>query len=158
MAQQTARKSALTEMAEEIFNLSTVAWLMRQHGKSVGRWDLSESEFLTLDLLARNGSMNVGHIQRQIGVLPAQMSRIVRALESKFDQPLIVCAINPDDKRRIDVSLSEAGRQAYQEFREARLSQTIEVLGQISDQDLDDFMRVIREIRKSLVKSVKPGD
>jgi CRISPR system Cascade subunit CasE len=46
--------------------------------------------------------MIVGDIQRLLGVLPAQMSRIIRSLENR-DRPLIACHINPRDKRKVDV-------------------------------------------------------
>ncbi len=158
MPQQAARKAAVAAMAEELFSLSTAAWQVGHQSRASGRWDLSESEFLAIDLLVRHGTLTVGQIQRQIAVLPAQMSRIVRALEGKFDKPLIDCTINPQDKRKVNVSLTETGRLAHQEFRESRLAHTVEVLSQVSDQDLEDFMRIIRSIRRSLVRSVKPGD
>src|SRR5258705_397352 len=45
--------------------------------------DLKEVEYLTLALLQQNESMIVGEIQRLLGVLPAQMSRIIRSLEAR---------------------------------------------------------------------------
>jgi DNA-binding MarR family transcriptional regulator len=94
--------------------------------------------------------MTVGRIQRQIGVLPAQMSRIIRSLEGSFGRPLIACSINPKDKRKIDVTLTEAGRQAYRDFRDVRLAQTVDLLSHVPDRDLADFMRVIHVIRQKM--------
>ena len=37
-----------------------------------------KSNFLTLSLLHHHDTLIVGDIQRQLGVLPAQMSRIIR--------------------------------------------------------------------------------
>ena len=45
--------------------------------------DLKEVEFLTLAILQANGTMIVGDIQRILGVLPAQMSRIIRSMEQR---------------------------------------------------------------------------
>jgi hypothetical protein len=42
--------------------------------------------------------------------LPAQMSRIIRSLEAR-ERPMIVCRINPQDKRKIDVCLTAAGEK-----------------------------------------------
>jgi DNA-binding MarR family transcriptional regulator len=69
-------------------------------------------------------------------------------LESKFDQPLIECNINPDDKRKVDVSLTDAGRKAHDKFRDARLGQTIAVLRNLDGRDVEDFMRVMARIRE----------
>jgi len=137
-------------LAEEIFELSNLGSRSRTGKHRHGATDLSESEFLTLDTLAKQEPMTVGQVQRAIGVLPAQMSRVVRSLESKTDEPLIHCAINPRDRRRIDVTLTEAGRQAYHEYRESRLSGTVEVLVQLKDRDRREFMRLLRLIRKLL--------
>ena len=76
------------------------------------------------------------------------MSRIIRSLEGNFARPLIACAINPKDKRKIDVSLTEHGRKAHREFRDAWLAQAVELLSHVSDADLADFIRVIRKIRQ----------
>src|SRR3954468_3854296 len=56
--------------------------------------DLKEVEFLTLSILYHQGTLIVGDIQRQLGVLPAQMSRVIRSLENR-ERPLIACHINP---------------------------------------------------------------
>ena len=142
------RHQELERLAEEIFELSNLGSRSRAARRRHGTTDLSESEFLTLDTLAKGEPMTVGQVQRAIGVLPAQMSRVVRSLESKTDDALIQCAINPQDRRRIDVTLTEAGRHAYDEYRESRLSGTVEVLAELKDRDRREFMRLLRVIRK----------
>src|SRR5436190_10054460 len=97
----------LTDTAHNLFDVMTQFCLVAPRGRRrLG--ELKEVEFLTLALLHQHGTMIVGDIQRLLGVLPAQMSRIIRGLESR-DQPCIQCQINPQDKRKIDVNLSEAG-------------------------------------------------
>src|SRR5262245_21054046 len=70
--------------------------------------DLKEIEFLTLAILQDHGTMIVGDIQRQLGVLPAQMSRVLRSLEMR-ERPMVACRINRSDKRKIDVCMTPAG-------------------------------------------------
>ena len=104
----------LQAFADEVFDLSKESWIAQSRGKTKKHPDLTETEFLTLDVLARAArSYTVGEIQREIGVLPAQMSRIIRSLEKKGGKSLVQCRINPDDKRKIDVDLSPAGREAH---------------------------------------------
>ena len=148
----------LAAIAEEIFSMSTIAWQMRQRSRGAGRWDLSETEFLALDLLVRNGTMTVGLIQRQIGVLPAQMSRIIRSLEGNFEQPLIACSINSEDKRKVDVAPTDAGRRAHREFRDARLSQSIELLSHVPEGDVAEFVRIVRVMRQAMTAAPPPPD
>src|SRR5437764_12107288 len=100
------------ELAPKLFDVITQFCLtVPRHRRRSG--DLKEVEFLTLSILRQHDTLIVGDIQRMLGVLPAQMSRIIRALEMR-DQPLIACRINPQDKRKIDVALTPAGHAAHQ--------------------------------------------
>src|SRR3989442_15694279 len=91
------------DIAQDLFEVVTQICLSTLRGRRRAG-DLKEVEFLTLSLLHDNGTMIVGDIQRLLGVLPAQMSRVIRSLENR-DRPLIQCRINARDKRKIDVVL-----------------------------------------------------
>ena len=114
---------SLTQMADEIFELTKMAWRQRLAARAADtETELSESKFLTLDSLIRQDKQTVGELQRYLGVIPAQMSRIIRSLEGGFPRPLIACALNPEDKRKIDVTLTAAGRPATRPCLRARAS------------------------------------
>lgn len=142
-----ATPTSLDQMAEEIFALTVMGWrerLSKQHAD-----ELSESQYLTIETLVHApGTLTVGEIQRAIGVLPAQMSRIIRSLESGFDKPLIKCELNQHDKRKIDVHLLPEGRKNYDEFRQTRLSKTVQVLKGLKDSDRQEFVRICGLIRE----------
>jgi DNA-binding MarR family transcriptional regulator len=104
--------------------------------------DLKEVEFLTLSVLHRHGTLIVGEIQRLLGVLPAQMSRIIRALEMR-DRPLVACRINLQDKRKIDVALTPEGAAAFQDYQTARVHTIAAFLGRLPAEDLDDLERLL---------------
>src|SRR5439155_467625 len=89
----------VAEIAQDLFEVVTQIGLSTLRGRRRVA-DLKEVEFLTLSILHTRECMIVGDIQRLLGVLPAQMSRIIRALESR-DRPLIACRINSRDKRKI---------------------------------------------------------
>ncbi|HUO09942.1 MAG TPA: hypothetical protein VM008_16680 [Phycisphaerae bacterium] len=140
-------------MAEEVFALAVASWRQRVASRQgSGTVELSESQFLTLDLITRDprggGTPTVGDLQRAIHVLPAQMSRIIRSLETNFDKPLIHCQLNQQDKRRIDVSITDEGRRVYEEFRTARLAKTRDILQFLSEEDRKEFVRICRRIRE----------
>lgn len=144
-------QAELRDAAAEIFDLTRLSWTLQEagQGSAKGRADLTETEFLALDQLAQceSASLTVGEIQRRIRVRPAQMSRIVRSLETRAGRPLIRCRINPRDKRRVDVSLTEAGRRVHAAFRDARLAATIDMVTQLSPKDRAELMRILRIIR-----------
>jgi DNA-binding MarR family transcriptional regulator len=129
------------ELARHVFDLITQFCLaMPRNRRRAG--DLKEIEFLTLSLLHQHGTLIVGDIQRHLGVLPAQMSRIIRSLETR-DRPLIVCRINPQDKRKIDVELTPAGHTAFAEYLSARIAGIARLIGQLPEEDLDDLHRLV---------------
>ena len=143
----SASKEKLEQLGTEIFELSQLSSLARAQARSRDVETLTETENLTLDLLSRRDSMTVGQIQKSIGVLPAQMSRIIRALENKGDEAYVACRINADDRRKIDVQITPAGKRALDAYRGARLKTTTMILGGLSDEERDQFMQTLRKIR-----------
>jgi DNA-binding MarR family transcriptional regulator len=150
----TPEDSSLEAMAEEIFSLTVMGWRQRLASRQQGAPELSESQFLALDSLANAAqTLTVGEIQRAVGVLPAQMSRIIRSLETGFEKPLIHCALNQTDKRKIDVTLTPEGRQSYDDYRNTRLAGSVNTFRKLSPADRADFIRVCRKIREIFAQS-----
>src|SRR5215475_8417049 len=127
-------------IAQDLFEVVTQICLSTLRGRR-RNGHLKEVEFLTLSILHAQGTMIVGDIQRLLGVLPAQMSRIIRSLENR-ERPLIVCRINARDKRKIDVCLTPAGEKALLEYQGARVGRIAGLLGTMSDEDRDDLVRL----------------
>ena len=88
----------------------------------------------------------MGDIQRLLGVLPAQMSRIIRALENR-PGPLITCRINPQDKRKIDVCLTEYGAKAFQEYQKVRVHRIVELLHDLPEEDQEELTGLLDKVR-----------
>lgn len=141
---------SVEELALEVFEITKITWLSASRTKARGRYDLSETEFLALDALEQDGRLTVGQLQRRIGVLPAQMSRIIKRLETGHQKPLVSCAINQDDKRKIDVELTADGRKAVTAFRREKIDQTIASLRSLSPEDVNDLVRIVRVVRKAM--------
>lgn len=133
-----------------IWDITRITWSDAQRTKPEGQYDLSETEFLTLDALEHRDGSTVGQLQRHVKVLPAQMSRIIKSLETKYDLPLITCSINQADKRKVDVHLTEAGRQAVNAFRRAQIDSNLEAMKSLSAQDAEELLRIVRLIRKAM--------
>ena len=148
-------KETLDAMAAEIFELFHLVAVARSR-RPAGPDDLSETEYLTLDLLAKEQPMTIGDAQKRIGVVPAQMSRIVRSLEEQGGRGYVECSINPQDRRRVDISLTDAGRQAYEKFRTVRLTSMYTTLQALVPKDRLEFMRMLRQIRAAFAKQLKP--
>lgn len=133
----------LKELAQLFFDVSMHFALVPRGRRRPG--ELKELEFLTLSLLHHQGMLIVGDIQRLLGVLPAQMSRIIRSLEDR-DRPLIACRINPHDKRKIDVALTPEGGAALRSYQSSRVRSILSLLARLPEEDLEDLLRVLERL------------
>jgi DNA-binding MarR family transcriptional regulator len=138
----TSQGPKVQEIAHDVFGFVRHVCLASPRVKRQKR-KLRETDFLALTLLDERGTMIVGDIQRLLGVLPAQMSRIIRRLEADRQNPLIACRINPHDKRKIDVSLTDAGAKAlaeYESMRVERIAEMLNELGQVEQESLQQLL------------------
>jgi DNA-binding MarR family transcriptional regulator len=148
-------ETKLDDLAHQLFDVVTRFCLAVPRGRRKAG-DLKDIEFLTLSLLHVRETLIVGDIQRQLGVLPAQMSRIIRALENR-ERPLIACRINPQDKRKIDVELTLAGRSAFLEYQTARVRTIAGVLSELGQDDVNDLNRVVDKLHETLAVQAHPA-
>lgn len=139
------------EIAQDLFEVVTQVCLSTLRGRRRAG-DLKEVEFLTLSILHAQGTMIVGDIQRLLGVLPAQMSRIIRSLEGR-ERPLIQCHINSRDKRKIDVDLTGAGEKALLDYQGIRVGRIVERLRSLPDDDLEDIVRLLHKLHGILERA-----
>ncbi len=147
----TSTTQRVEEIAQDLFEVVTQICLSTLRGRR-RTGDLKEVEFLTLALLQSHGTMIVGDIQRLLGVLPAQMSRIIRSLENR-DCPLILCRINARDKRKVDVVLTPAGDKALAEYQGTRTARITQRLQNISDEDQEDLVRALHKLNMLLERA-----
>ena len=142
MATDTGHR--LEDVAQELFQLVTQICLSTLRGRRRGG-ELKEVEFLTLSLLQTNNTMIVGEIQKLLGILPAQMSRVIRSLENR-DRALIQCRINPRDKRKIDVCLTPYGEKLLLEYQSRRVDRIVERLHDLGDDDQEELIRALTKL------------
>ncbi|MHB1423311.1 MAG: MarR family winged helix-turn-helix transcriptional regulator [Gemmataceae bacterium] len=142
----TGTEMRVQELAQQLFDLIAHFCLNSPRGRR-RNGDLKEVEFLTLSLLHHHETLIVGDIQRQLGVLPAQMSRIIRSLETR-QHPLIACRINPQDKRKIDVALTAEGMAAFLDHQSSHIGSICNLLGKLSEDDLEDLQRLLGKLHE----------
>jgi DNA-binding MarR family transcriptional regulator len=71
------------------------------------------------------------------------MSRIVRSLE---DSRFVTCDINPQDKRKIDVTITDSGRLSYEKFRKSKLQSILDALERLTEEERMQFMELLRKM------------
>jgi DNA-binding MarR family transcriptional regulator len=141
----TAAGNRLEEIARDLFEVVRHFALSGPRGRRRDG-DLKDVEFQTLAILHERGSMIVGDIQRLLGVLPAQMSRVIRSLEDR-PGPFIACRINPRDKRKIDVTLTDAGARALHAYQATRVRRIAHLLHELSEDDQANLVHLLDRIR-----------
>jgi MarR family transcriptional regulator, 2-MHQ and catechol-resistance regulon repressor len=151
----TDEREQLEALAEEMFNLHFLFWALRHRNRVDDPFDLTEPEFVTLDTLVRKGTCTVGEIQQVLDVRPAQMSRIIRALEKKSEKKLLHCAINPQDKRRINVTISDVGKKAHEEYRRRRIHSSMELLSGLSESEQTEVMKLIHRFHHIMSEKLR---
>jgi DNA-binding MarR family transcriptional regulator len=103
--------------------------------------ELTLSESSTLSRLERGGPASSSELARFDRISPQSMGVTVAALE---DRRLIVRDRDPEDGRRIVLSITEAGRQLIHDKRGARTGQIAAALGDgFSAAELSQLMAVV---------------
>jgi DNA-binding MarR family transcriptional regulator len=136
-------------LAQDLYELLTHLCLTAPRGRRRSG-DLKEIEYLTLALLQEHKTMIVGDIQRLLGVLPAQMSRLIRALEMR-ERPLVSCRINAQDKRKIDVILTPAGEKALQDYQATHVRRISELVSDLSEDEQEELRSLLQRLQKKIV-------
>jgi DNA-binding MarR family transcriptional regulator len=147
----TSTDGQLALISRELFELVTHITMSALRGRRRSE-DLKELEFLTLSILQDQGTMIVGDIQRLLGVLPAQMSRIIRSLENG-EKPLIACRINASDKRKIDVCLTDFGEKTLVEYQSIRVARIGKLLSNLSEEEQEDLLRVLEKLNSTMPRT-----
>lgn len=107
--------------------------------------EVTECGVLALDYLAQVGSTTVDEIQEQINVLPAQVARVVRQLQSAG---FVSSDINPQDRRGVDVSITDEGRAVHSKCRQAKLAPIIASLEGLGADERSQFMGLVRNFEE----------
>jgi len=141
-------------LAHRFFEVLTHLSLTLPRSRRRGGSQLKETEFFTLALLQQHDTMSVGDLHRILHVLPAQMSRILRSLEMR-QPPLIACAINPQDKRKVDVELTEAGEKELQQYELQRVGILAELLSKITEEDLLHLSHILDTIEDATAQATE---
>ena len=104
-------------------------------------------EAMALHQIAKGGEQIIpSEISSAIGISGARIAATLNSLENKGH---IIRRIDPSDRRRILVTLTEKGR-AQEEAHRRQLSETIEkMLRQLGEHDAKEYIRITRKIIES---------
>ena len=94
-------------------------------------------------MLDKYGSITQRQLTELAGVRSASLSEILSKLEHRG---LIERSKNADDKRNIDVKLTDAGKNAVAASQESRLKNEKELFSCLTDDEIDNLSEILDKL------------
>lgn len=122
---------------------------MRAHGNG-----LSLAQFRTLVFLSRNPGADLGALAEHLGVTAATASASVNRL---VQQGLVLRALHPQSRRRVELSLTAAGDDVVQAARQSTQAQIATRLQRLPETDQGVLLAATRILRDIFAPPEKGG-
>ena len=143
---QTAPARLLDELEEALVALAVLD--EQEFMAELVPFGLSMLQFQALRILANaEQSLTMMRLSRQLGAAPAVMTRSVDRL---VVHRLVARVTDPSDRRRVLVTLTEAGQARLAETQTARRRRLAEALGQLPEADRPELLRLLRTFSAAL--------
>ena len=119
---------------------------------SSGEMDLDRSAYGILCRLADEGPQRLGALATAFGLDPSTITRQVQALERAA---LVQRRADDEDRRASILDLTEEGHVVLQHTRAYRRERLEEILTEWSDEDLQEFARLLTKTHDSIANMVE---
>ena len=110
--------------------------------EDLGAHGLRPGEFSTLLLIGRNPGIRQGLVAQILRIKPAHMTKLVRSFE---DRQLVERTIPDHDRRSVQLSLTQTGRDFIDEYRTAFAQHEINLRSTLTASELRTLMPLLRK-------------
>lgn len=111
-------------------------------------------QFLILKFLDQNSKAKMSDIASYMGVTTASMTGTIdRLVRDKYAQRLY----DENDRRIILVNLTAQGKNLVSKINQKQYELFTNIFGKISEGDRETYLRILSEIRDSLLEGKNPG-
>lgn len=144
----------ITEFADKINDVVPVMIkeFSRRNVAELYKGKITLPQFLILGFLHNNGDSKMCGIAKFMSVTTAAMTGMVDRLE-KYGY--VKREPEPQDRRIINVSLTQKGLELVRKINRKRRRMIIDVFGKVSEEDRSDYLRVLMKIKDILTKNGK---
>ena len=144
----------ITEFADKINDVMPVMIkeFSRRNVAELYKGKITLPQFLILGFLHNNGDSKMCGIAKFMSVTTAAMTGMVDRLE-KYGY--VKREPEPQDRRIINVSLTQKGLELVRKINHKRRLMIIGVFGKVSEEDRSDYLRVLMKIKDILTKNGK---
>ncbi|MFI9724279.1 MarR family winged helix-turn-helix transcriptional regulator [Streptomyces sp. NPDC052396] len=133
--------------------------LVRVREQGVADYGLQKHEFDTLHVLAgRGGRATPTELREDLGLAPASVTGRLEALEQR---EFVVRTPSTEDRRRVDVELTEAGRAAWRSALDVVGREEHRLLGVLTPDErrqLSDLLRRVLLAQEAQARPASPGE
>lgn len=151
-------QSSLSAFADQINEVmpAVIKGFARRQANELYKGKITLPQFLVLDFLSRQAQSKMTVLARFMDVTTAAMTGIVDRL---VRDGYIVRAGTPEDRRIIRVKLTAKGADLVKKINRERRQMVIEVFGQISQAERQEYLKILLHIRDILIqeKEAKAG-
>ena len=124
-------------------------WARMEDELALSGHDLTFSQYNTLKKLA-TGTAGVTDLARTAELNPGAMTRLLDKLETKG---LVVREADPDDRRALHISLTDAGRSIWRDIDQCGMRVRDAALAGLSDSERTALTSLMERVRDNLVSS-----
>jgi DNA-binding MarR family transcriptional regulator len=110
--------------------------------EDLGAHGLRPGEFSTLLLIGRNPGIRQGVLAQTLRIKPAHMTKLIRSFE---DRGLVERTIPDNDRRSVQLSLAQAGRDFIDDHRQAFAQHEINLRSSLSASELRALKQLLRK-------------
>ncbi|MGJ7901364.1 MarR family winged helix-turn-helix transcriptional regulator [Lysobacter sp. 1R34A] len=121
-------------------------WAQMERELAQAGHDLTFSQFITLKELAI-GTAGVTELARAAQLNPGAMTRLLDKLESRG---LVARVADPDDRRAINIHLTEAGSAIWTDIDQCGRRVRERAMAGLSENDRDQLYRLLEQVRDNL--------
>lgn len=120
------------------------------HKKIAGKFkELSKNQPMVIKIIGMEGEVMPSTIGKYTGMEKSSLTRMVDDLEKKG---IVFRKTDPDDRRKVLVSLTEKGLNCYNQLNEITAEMADEILKFIDEKDIEEFAQSLETMVKILRK------
>ena len=134
-----------TRMAKLVFILRKKC--AQKDSYFVNKFDISTPEYICLVQFFDSNIMSIKELASQLDITSGGVTRILTSLEKKG---IIERRISPEDRRNIDVHLTQKGIEMVARIREASYDLHGEILSHITPEHREQVLNAIEQLVKAI--------
>ena len=143
----------LKERMKNIFQtLDQINYALLNHYEEVLEHKLTSKQALIMEHVHVHGTLTVNELAEKMNMSASAISQLLSKLESGH---YIERAINPESRRKIDVTLGSKGEELYKLYEEVDKQVVSKYYSKLDDEVINQFEYVVNKIYEVIIEEQK---